>query len=339
MEKYDVIIVGAGPGGLKCAEILAKSKKKVLILEKNIKIGSKICAGGVSLKAMKYGVPKELFEKTFNKFKYYNNDKFITVRSEKYFVATLDRVKLGQWQEKITKNAGAELRTSTNVTKIGSDYVMVNNKRIGFKNLVGADGAGSIVRRYLGLEFKKMHLTMQYTIKQEFDDLEIHFDSSICREGYKWIFPHCGRAFIGVGFDPKKNDIGKVKKEFDKWLKEKGIKVKEAIFESMPILYDYCGHKFGNIFLVGEAAGLTYGLTGEGIYPALASGEEIAKLIINKNFKPELIPKILRKKKMQEMVVSILTKNKRLGFLLHNLGFWLMKKKKWQDRGIRLTLS
>jgi flavin-dependent dehydrogenase len=34
MEKFDVIIVGAGPGGLKCAEVLSKSDKKVLLLEK-----------------------------------------------------------------------------------------------------------------------------------------------------------------------------------------------------------------------------------------------------------------------------------------------------------------
>ena len=37
--KCDVVIIGAGPGGLKVAEILANNNKKVLVLEKNIIIG------------------------------------------------------------------------------------------------------------------------------------------------------------------------------------------------------------------------------------------------------------------------------------------------------------
>ncbi|MEA3479944.1 MAG: NAD(P)/FAD-dependent oxidoreductase, partial [Bacteroidota bacterium] len=35
MKKFDVIIVGAGPAGLRCAEILGKSALKVLLLEKD----------------------------------------------------------------------------------------------------------------------------------------------------------------------------------------------------------------------------------------------------------------------------------------------------------------
>ena len=47
---YDVIIVGAGPAGLRCAEILGQSKLSVLLLEKNAKMGQKVCAGGITRK-------------------------------------------------------------------------------------------------------------------------------------------------------------------------------------------------------------------------------------------------------------------------------------------------
>jgi dihydrolipoamide dehydrogenase len=33
-KKYDVVIVGAGPGGLRCAEVLGKAGKNVLLVEK-----------------------------------------------------------------------------------------------------------------------------------------------------------------------------------------------------------------------------------------------------------------------------------------------------------------
>ncbi len=39
MEKHDVVIVGAGPAGLRAAEVLARAGKDVLVLEKNDVVG------------------------------------------------------------------------------------------------------------------------------------------------------------------------------------------------------------------------------------------------------------------------------------------------------------
>ena len=54
MEYFDVIIIGAGPAGLKCAEVLGNSKFSVLLLEKNAEIGVKVCAGGFLVKNSEY---------------------------------------------------------------------------------------------------------------------------------------------------------------------------------------------------------------------------------------------------------------------------------------------
>ena len=38
-DRYDVIVVGAGPNGIVCAALLAKSGKKVLLIEANGQVG------------------------------------------------------------------------------------------------------------------------------------------------------------------------------------------------------------------------------------------------------------------------------------------------------------
>ena len=40
-NKYDVIVVGGGPGGTTCAALLQKRGLKVLLLEKNDRVGGK----------------------------------------------------------------------------------------------------------------------------------------------------------------------------------------------------------------------------------------------------------------------------------------------------------
>jgi hypothetical protein len=51
-ESYDVVIVGAGPGGLSCARALAGSGQRVLVLEKSESLGKKICAGELTAKVL-----------------------------------------------------------------------------------------------------------------------------------------------------------------------------------------------------------------------------------------------------------------------------------------------
>jgi phytoene dehydrogenase-like protein len=48
-KKYDVIVVGAGPGGATSAAILAKEGFKILLLDKNTQAGGKTMTVMVSV--------------------------------------------------------------------------------------------------------------------------------------------------------------------------------------------------------------------------------------------------------------------------------------------------
>ncbi len=89
--------------------------------------------------------------------------------------------------------------------------------------------------------------------------------------------------------------------------------------------------EFGNIFLIGDAAGLIYRFTGEGIHPAMISGEEIGKKIIDPNYKIS-IDEILKKKKQQFIITNILVNSRHSIMFIHKLMIFLMKRKIFKNK-------
>jgi flavin-dependent dehydrogenase len=313
MQIFDVIIVGAGPAGLNAAKILGNAEKKVLLLEKNEKIGPKVCAGVLTRKSRKYlSLPDGLIEKSFSSI-IFRSPRFKTkIQLEKNYFFLIDREKIGQWQLAKIDNQNVTVRTDARVTKIAEDFLTINNEEtVGYRHLIGADGSASVVRRYLKIPTILYGVAIQYLIPQDkFNDLEIHFDSSLFGPWYAWIFPR--HDFVSVGYSHpskaqnlKNVDPIKIRKGFDHWAKKNNIDLGSIALQSFSVNCDFRGYKFGNIFLAGDAAGLASGFTGEGIYQALVSGEEIARIILDKNYKPKLIKEALRERGWQHFLLRI----------------------------------
>ncbi|MFH1048883.1 MAG: NAD(P)/FAD-dependent oxidoreductase [Patescibacteria group bacterium] len=312
MESYDVVIVGAGPAGLNCAQKLSEAGKKVLLLEQNKIIGPKICAGGLTGQDLEYlKLPDNILGHKFNKVTIHTPLQKCKIKLDAFSICTIDRKDLGQWQFAKLKKTGAAVRTKARVTKIEKDHVIVNGtEKIGFKYLVGADGSASLARRFLGVKTDIIGIAIQYIIPgNKYKDFEYFVDSSLFKAWYAWIFPHKDYVSVGTGGDPRYVSSKELRENFAKWLSQKGIDVSGLEIQGYPINFDYRGHKFGNIFLAGDAAGLASGLTGEGIYQALISGEEIAKSIIDENYVSDKIKKLLKEQKKHHRILNFFIKS------------------------------
>ena len=219
----------------------------------------------------------------------------------------IDRKRFGQWQEQKLKDTPVEIRHNALVTAIQKEFVEVNRKeRFGYTWLVGADGATSKVRRFLNLPAEKKLFTFQYLIPSNETRFEIHMNNRYFRSGYGWVFPHKGHLAVGCLADPQKVPVQTLRRGFHQWLQKEGFDLSGAVYQSFPINYDYRGHCFGKVFLAGEAAGLASGLTGEGIYAALLSGEEAARTILHPEQNDEKMTALLHYKKIQERFLMLL---------------------------------
>lgn len=286
MERWHTVIIGAGPGGLACAETLAKQGISVLVIDKKAEVGPKVCAGGITGSGLFQELPAELIERAFPSQHIVTNLQQVVLTSDLPMVSTVDRGKLGAYMLERAITAGATVRTSAAVSHIAADSITLRSgEAIGFRHLVGADGSISLVRRYLGLPTKRVGVGVQYHIPTSLPHMEWHLEAHRFGNGYAWIFPHRQRTSVGAYVSHGTMRPKELQSRCREWAMAQGIDLGMARPEAALINYDYQGWRFDNIFLVGDAAGLASGLTGEGIFPAMLSGKTVANTILNDHYR------------------------------------------------------
>lgn len=338
-EAFDVIIIGAGPAGLRCAEILGDSHLSVLLVEKNAVIGPKVCAGGLTGKDIAYlNLPSELIEYRYNKVKLHVNGITSYISSSEDFAFTIDREQFGQWQlQKLQQYDNIKVRTSARVAQITNEDIEIDGKRIAYRYLVGADGSHSIVRKFLGKAPSHQNIGIHYIIPTDaYQEFELYFEPKLFSAWYAWIFPHKGYVSIGCGCDPRHLSGDKLKQNFHHWLKKHHIDLRNATYQAAPMNSEYIGLQFGSCYLTGDAAGLLSYFTGEGIYQALVSGETVARLILDPTYKSDRMPLIEHKHQRHEQLIQMLLKAGWAKSLMFMTGQQLFKIPKYREKAINL---
>lgn len=317
-KRYDVIVVGAGPGGCSAAINLARRGYDVLLLEKKRFPRGKVCGDGISPPALevleRLGVLPEVMQKepwkidglrvsspagqvvtaSFSHLKGPFPFSLVLPRREFDFLVVNQARKYSNIE--ILENWEVQGFIEQNGSVRGVEAQSDGQKEMfSAKFLVGADGAYSVVARKTVSREKKIQqgafgLRAYFLgVKGLTHQIEIHFGRSIL-PGYGWVFPFGeDSANVGVGIASRHLKERNIRDLFQTFVEENPF-VKERLRKARMVENSLQGgpiplgsfsrrrsHK--NVLLVGDAAGFTDALTGEGIYFALRSGECAAEAI------------------------------------------------------------
>jgi geranylgeranyl reductase len=326
MELIETVVVGAGPAGLRAAQVLAEAGRDVLVIERNSRIGPKTCAGGLTIKAVEeleaLGLPSHEGRTTIAELSFFGEPP-VRLTAAPGVVRTVARAVLGRYQACWARQAGAEIVTGAAATNLDLDErtLTVDRRAIRYRHLVGADGSSSRVRRALGLPIRRSVFAGEFNVTNaSADKLRVMFDSEVLGPGYFWVFPHTDYVSFGAGGPTAMLKPADVRPYIERRLTTMAVDPSATAFEGATIETDFRGLQFGRgVSLAGDAAGLASGLTGEGIYAALVSGEEVARAILEPGYRPVKTIAWLRVKRLHEALERLWHKRTPRNVSLHLL--------------------
>ena len=313
---YDVIVVGAGPGGAATSYYLARQGAQVLLLDKSNFPRDKTCGDGLGPRAITVLDNMGLLDSVAQKARRVNQIGIYAPNGNKLlaqvpqqpevvdYALVLPRLILDNLIVEGAARAGVTFKAPVHVSDVDHEPagVVVKGEASGraFEErgrcMVIATGANTRLLVRSGLlpqPPRTMVAARAYFegVEQAAGDLEFHFDG-VPLPGYGWVFPVAGgganigagvyRAAPGATTAPISSHG--VFGAFVKTIFEKRLRgaAQTGPAKAFPLRIDFLeAHLHGDrIFAVGEAAGLVNPLTGEGIDYALESGRLAAAYLM-----------------------------------------------------------
>lgn len=305
-DFYDVIVIGASISGMEAVSELSKSDLSVLVIEREKEIGNKACAHGVTGSDISL-LPPELINFPLQKLIIHYKNRDVVFPKQGAIISSINRKKyLNLRYSELQKCKNIDFSLGVSAKIISKSEVQVDEKNIECNYIIGADGSNSVVRKYLNIGSKLVGIGIHYMVPKKFDKFELFFDDKLFGTGYAWIFPNDDFTSIGCGGEIDVMSAKELQDNFTLWLKREGIDVSDSVFQGCGMNCDYKGYQFGNIYLIGDAAGLISSLTGKGMHPGIISARQVVNEITGKKLKRNLVTESLKKKRKQELFMPLL---------------------------------
>jgi len=311
-ERYDVVVVGAGPAGSVTAKKAAEKGLHVLLIERNAEIGVPVkCAEGVSKELERFVEidPRWVSTKLQGIITYGPDGTKVTLSVEGSDIAgyVLERRLFDKALAQQAARAGAEVRVKTQayglITENGYAkgvyaHAAGGDVCIHAAVVVGADGVESRVGRWAGIDTRLPLADVATCAQYLMCDIEVNtgffeilFGTKIAPGGYAWIFPKGDRcANVGLGIGGEVSGDGHRAVDYLRAFVDQRFpdgKVLAEIYGAVPLSGPVYETVSNGLVLVGDAARHVQPITGGGIVQAIQggaiAGDVIAKAVKEQN--------------------------------------------------------
>jgi geranylgeranyl reductase family protein len=290
MERFDAIVVGAGPAGSTAALRLSRAGASVLLLDRERFPRDKPCGGGLTERAVKQlpisvdPVVEEVVDRFELGFRY--GTRFVR-GGERPLVLMTQRRRLDAFLAEQAAAAGADFRDDLRVTAVeGEGTVRFDGSAAHADVIIGADGVNGLTARALGFGDRRHGVALEGNVSY------VHAREDRWRGravvelgtvpgGYAWVFPKGDHVNVGVG--GWHTEGPRLRKHLERACLGYGIpyeRLESVRGYRLPMRRAGETSRRGRVLLVGDAAGLVDPLSGDGIYEALLSSRLAAEAVL-----------------------------------------------------------
>jgi len=301
MENYDVLIIGGGPAGSSLASGLRGSGLNVAIVDKKSFPRDKTCAGWITPAVVAdLGIDLDDYKK-HNTLQAITGFRVGTIHGDSINIHYGDTpvsygIRRYELDHYLLQRSGTKFYPDFTVSSITrNEHGWIINDSITARMLVGAGGNFCPVARLLGAKFGKTETVVRaQEIEYRLNETqarhcpvspevpELYFCEDL--KGYGWVFRKGDYLNVGLGREDESGLPGHVKSFRNHLIRLGRIPADTPgnFHGHSYLLYDHSHRPLyaEGLLLIGDAAGLAYTESGEGIHPAVVSGLIAARIIL-----------------------------------------------------------
>ncbi len=294
MERFDAVVIGAGPAGSTTAYRLVSVGARVALLDRATFPRDKPCGGGLTERALR-ALPVDVEPVVEHRvdclelaFRY---GRRFERRARTPLVAMTQRRRLDAYLAEQAAAAGADFRDGVRVQGVREEpdgvTVETSGGPLHGTVAVGADGVNGVVARAAGLEQKwAIGVAFEGNVSNEAIDAGRYAGRAVIElgtipGGYGWVFPKGDHVNVGVGGwereGPKlRGHLRRLCEAYD--IREGDVHDLRGF--RLPLRRPGSVAARGRVLLVGDAAGLVDPLSGDGMFEAFVSSGLAAEAIL-----------------------------------------------------------
>ncbi len=306
-NAYDVVVIGAGPAGSRCAKLIADRGLSVAVFEKRAEIGSpKRCAEGIGVKALQrmgYNGNERFVAQYIDGFYLYapNGKEFVMDYGSPQG-CVVERKVFDKFLAYDAAKAGAKVFTKIEVVDLLKDNGAISGVVIKYgedvfevkaRVVVSAEGIEGKMARKAGIDNTNKLINVDSGYQYEMANLKLkdanklyfYLGNEIAPRGYIWIFPKGDHvANVGIGIGGGAGVKRKAKEYLDSWIENH-----PEIFADASVIEENAGGiPVGGLLkdmvrdgfvVIGDAAHTVNPIHGGGMDEGTRAGEIAAEVI------------------------------------------------------------